>query len=123
MIFITAKFRVLPEHADRWTEIVDEFTRATRSEPGRLCPVRALQEGARNAATAPCRDAPDRQHDGSARRLVSTRRVGCARAELSPQREISTRVCHEDCALWHGQCSSSSANGLPPLSSTTLSST
>jgi quinol monooxygenase YgiN len=36
MIFITAKFRVLPEHADRWTEIVDEFTRATRSEPGCL---------------------------------------------------------------------------------------
>jgi quinol monooxygenase YgiN len=36
MIFITAKFRVLPEHADRWPEIADEFTRATRSEPGCL---------------------------------------------------------------------------------------
>jgi quinol monooxygenase YgiN len=36
MIFITAKFRVLPEHADRWPEIVDEFTRATRGEPGCL---------------------------------------------------------------------------------------
>lgn len=36
MIFITAKFRVLPEHADRWTEITDEFTQATRSEPGCL---------------------------------------------------------------------------------------
>ena len=36
MIFITAKFRVLPEHADRWAEIVDEFTRATRAEPGCL---------------------------------------------------------------------------------------
>ena len=36
MIFIAAKFRVLPEHADRWTEIADEFTRATRSEPGCL---------------------------------------------------------------------------------------
>ncbi|MFD1935625.1 MULTISPECIES: putative quinol monooxygenase [Nonomuraea] len=36
MIFITAKFRVLPEHADRWPEITDEFTRATRGEPGCL---------------------------------------------------------------------------------------
>ncbi|MFC6017694.1 putative quinol monooxygenase [Plantactinospora solaniradicis] len=36
MIFITAKFRVLPEYADRWPEIADEFTRATRGEPGCL---------------------------------------------------------------------------------------
>ncbi|GAA2847988.1 putative quinol monooxygenase [Streptosporangium fragile] len=36
MIFITAKFRVLPEHADRWPEIAGEFTRATRDEPGCL---------------------------------------------------------------------------------------
>ncbi|MEV0201857.1 putative quinol monooxygenase [Nonomuraea sp. NPDC050691] len=36
MIFITAKFRVLPEHADRWPEITAEFTRATRAEPGCL---------------------------------------------------------------------------------------
>lgn len=36
MIFITAKFRVRPEHADRWPEIVAEFTRATRAEPGCL---------------------------------------------------------------------------------------
>lgn len=36
MIFITAKFRVLPESADRWTEIAGDFTRATRSEPGCL---------------------------------------------------------------------------------------
>jgi quinol monooxygenase YgiN len=34
MIFITAKFRVLPEHADRWPEIAKEFTQATRNEPG-----------------------------------------------------------------------------------------
>ena len=33
MIFITAKFRILPEHADRWPEIVGPFTGATRSEP------------------------------------------------------------------------------------------
>lgn len=36
MIFITAKFRVLPEHADRWPEISREFTEATRAEPGCL---------------------------------------------------------------------------------------
>ena len=36
MIFITAKFQVLPEHADRWPEIADEFTEATRAEPGCL---------------------------------------------------------------------------------------
>ena len=36
MIFITATFRILPEHADRWPEIAAEFTEATRSEPGCL---------------------------------------------------------------------------------------
>ncbi len=36
MIFIAAKFRVRPEHADRWTEIVGEITEATRAETGCL---------------------------------------------------------------------------------------
>lgn len=36
MIFITAKFRVKPEHADRWLDIAQEFTQATRNEPGCL---------------------------------------------------------------------------------------
>ncbi|WP_213450356.1 putative quinol monooxygenase [Rhizomonospora bruguierae] len=36
MIFITAKFRIRPEDADRWPEIAGEFTRATRAEPGCL---------------------------------------------------------------------------------------
>jgi quinol monooxygenase YgiN len=36
MIFITAKFRVLPEHADRWPQIAAAFTGATRAEPGCL---------------------------------------------------------------------------------------
>ncbi|MCW3816702.1 antibiotic biosynthesis monooxygenase [Micromonospora sp. DR5-3] len=36
MIFITAKFRVKPEDADRWPQIVAEFTEATRAEPGCL---------------------------------------------------------------------------------------
>jgi len=36
MIFITAKFRILPEHAERWPEIAGPFTAATRAEPGCL---------------------------------------------------------------------------------------
>ncbi|TNC24832.1 putative quinol monooxygenase [Amycolatopsis alkalitolerans] len=36
MIFITAKFRIKPEDADRWPEISREFTEATRGEPGCL---------------------------------------------------------------------------------------
>jgi quinol monooxygenase YgiN len=36
MIFITAKFRILPQDADRWPEISREFTEATRAEPGCL---------------------------------------------------------------------------------------
>ena len=36
MIFITAKFRVRPEHAARWPDISREFTNATRAEPGNL---------------------------------------------------------------------------------------
>lgn len=36
MIFITAKFRVKPEHADRWPELSAAFTQATRGEPGCL---------------------------------------------------------------------------------------
>jgi quinol monooxygenase YgiN len=36
MIFITAKFRILPGHAEDWPEISRSFTEATRSEPGNL---------------------------------------------------------------------------------------
>ena len=36
MIFITAKFKVLPEDADQWPDISREFTEATRAEPGCL---------------------------------------------------------------------------------------
>lgn len=34
MIFITAKFRIKPEHADDWVEISRPFTEATRAEAG-----------------------------------------------------------------------------------------
>lgn len=36
MIFITARFRTRPEHADAWPEISRAFTEATRAEPGCL---------------------------------------------------------------------------------------
>jgi quinol monooxygenase YgiN len=36
MIFITAKFEVRPEDAERWPEITRAFTAATRAEPGCL---------------------------------------------------------------------------------------
>jgi quinol monooxygenase YgiN len=36
MIFITAKFRVRPEHADSWPAVTAAFTAATRAEPGCL---------------------------------------------------------------------------------------
>lgn len=36
MIFIVAKFKVKPEHADNWIELSREFTEATRAEPGNL---------------------------------------------------------------------------------------
>lgn len=36
MIFITAKFRVKPEHAAQWPHIAESFTTATRAEQGCL---------------------------------------------------------------------------------------
>jgi quinol monooxygenase YgiN len=36
VIFITARFKIRPDDADRWPEISAEFTQATRSEPGCL---------------------------------------------------------------------------------------
>jgi quinol monooxygenase YgiN len=36
LIFITAKFQVLPEHADSWPEISREFTQACNAEEGCL---------------------------------------------------------------------------------------
>jgi quinol monooxygenase YgiN len=36
VIFIVVKFDVLPEYSDRWTDLVSEFTKSTRREPGNL---------------------------------------------------------------------------------------
>ncbi|MBS9534700.1 antibiotic biosynthesis monooxygenase [Mycobacterium sp. M1] len=36
MIFIVVKFQTKPEWAERWPQHVEEFTAATRAEPGNL---------------------------------------------------------------------------------------
>jgi quinol monooxygenase YgiN len=36
VIFITAKFKIKPEHADEWPDLVADFTRATQGEEGCL---------------------------------------------------------------------------------------
>jgi quinol monooxygenase YgiN len=36
MIFIVVKFTARPEVSDQWLSIVDEFTKATRNEPGNI---------------------------------------------------------------------------------------
>jgi quinol monooxygenase YgiN len=36
VILIVVKFRTKPEWSDRWLDLVDGFTRATRAEPGNL---------------------------------------------------------------------------------------
>jgi quinol monooxygenase YgiN len=35
--FIVVKFRTKPAWTDRWLDLVDGFTQATRQEPGNLC--------------------------------------------------------------------------------------
>lgn len=36
MIFIVVKFTIRPERSDDWLTLVDDFTQATRREPGNL---------------------------------------------------------------------------------------
>ncbi|MCP2261507.1 Quinol monooxygenase YgiN [Streptoalloteichus tenebrarius] len=36
MIFIVVKFTIRPERAEEWLSLVDEFTQATRNEPGNV---------------------------------------------------------------------------------------
>jgi quinol monooxygenase YgiN len=36
MIFIAVKFTVRPDRAEEWLTLVDDFTRATRQEPGNI---------------------------------------------------------------------------------------
>ncbi len=36
MIFIVVKFNIRPDRSDEWISLVDEFTTATRQEPGNI---------------------------------------------------------------------------------------
>jgi quinol monooxygenase YgiN len=36
VIFIVVKWKIRPERSDEWLSLVDEFTQATRAEPGNL---------------------------------------------------------------------------------------
>ncbi|MBT2584903.1 putative quinol monooxygenase [Arthrobacter sp. ISL-95] len=36
MIFIVVKFNVKPDWSERWLDLVSDFTKATREEPGNL---------------------------------------------------------------------------------------
>ena len=36
MYLIVVKFKVKPEWTDRWMDLVGDFTRSTRQEPGKL---------------------------------------------------------------------------------------
>lgn len=36
MIFIVVRWPIRPEFADQWLDLVSDFTKATRSEPGNL---------------------------------------------------------------------------------------
>lgn len=36
MYFIVVKYQTKPEWTDKWIDLVDEFTQATRQEPGNL---------------------------------------------------------------------------------------
>lgn len=36
MIFIAVRYKVRPEYSERWLALVDDFTQATRAEPGNL---------------------------------------------------------------------------------------
>ncbi|HEX3791963.1 MAG TPA: putative quinol monooxygenase [Pseudonocardiaceae bacterium] len=36
MIFIVVKWKIRPERSDEWLSLVDEFTQATRAEPGNI---------------------------------------------------------------------------------------
>ncbi len=37
MIFVVVKHPVRPQYADDWSTLVEEFTAATRAEPGNIC--------------------------------------------------------------------------------------
>ncbi|MFD9435678.1 putative quinol monooxygenase [Streptomyces sp. NPDC060002] len=88
MIFITARFRVLPQHADDWPDITRGFTLATRGEPGCLWFdwSRGVDDPAEYVLTEAFRD----DEAGSAH--VSSEHFAAACAELPPYLAETPRI-------------------------------
>jgi quinol monooxygenase YgiN len=88
MIFITAKFRVLPEHAEDWPEISRSFTEATRAEPGCLWFdwSRSLDDPAEYVLVEAFRD------DAAGGEHVSSPHFEAAQAELPPYLAETPRI-------------------------------
>ena len=117
MYFIVVKFPVKPEWSDRWLDLVDTFTQATRNEPGNLffewsrsvedrtssCWSRRFtddgagphvnsdhfKQAMAGPAAGPGRDAEDRQPAGR-RRAVGTRWARCRSTEHADRRKGSS---------------------------------
>ena len=102
MIFITAKFRVRPEDADRWPEISREFTEATRAEAG-LPVVRLVAQPGRPATSTSWsrRSATARPGARTCSRRTSRRR----RLHLPPHLAETPRSSTSRCRARTGQSS------------------
>jgi quinol monooxygenase YgiN len=87
MIFITAKFRVLPEHADAWPEITRAFTEATRAEAGNLWFdwSRSLDDSAEYVLVEAFQDDAAEAH-------VTSEHFKTAQAELPPYLRETPRI-------------------------------
>jgi quinol monooxygenase YgiN len=88
MIFITAKFRVRPEDAERWPEISRSFTEATRAEGGCLWFdwSRSLDDPAEYVLVEAFRD------DDAARAHVTSEHFAAAQRELPPHLAETPRI-------------------------------
>jgi quinol monooxygenase YgiN len=88
LIFITAKFRVRPEDADHWPEIVATFTAATRAEDGCLWFdwSRSLDDPAEYVLVEAFRDG------AAAGRHVESDHFRAARANLPPHLVETPRI-------------------------------
>lgn len=88
MIFITAKFQVRPEYADRWPEISRSFTEATRAEPGCLWFdwSRSLDDPAEYVLVEAFRD------DDAARAHVTAEHFRAAQEHLPPHLVRTPRI-------------------------------
>jgi quinol monooxygenase YgiN len=88
LIFITAKFRVLPEDAESWPQISKAFTEATRAEPGCLWFdwSRSLEDPNEYVLVEAFRD------DDAARAHVTSEHFYAAQKDLPPHLQETPRI-------------------------------